>query len=267
MALHQATRDPGAAGHNWARRIIEREQRKKHSSVTDFPVRMDDLNIRTAFSLSNIIASAPVAFADYIFADRSVRARAGELWETSKRRPTMKANDKRAILCHLVDKLRKHGSWCGETHVQKATYLLKHLVDVPIDFDFLLYKHGPFSFELRDELALLRSARVLELQPKGPYGPKLRVADSISTMAAERYQPETNLVAQTVGSRGASQLEALSTALLVTLDSPGDLVSRSDRLCQLKPHLKRPDAEQALHEIDRLRQDLPARLERSSAPA
>jgi len=27
-----------------------------------------------------------------------------------------------ALLTELADKLRQQGSWCGETHLQKATY-------------------------------------------------------------------------------------------------------------------------------------------------
>ena len=60
-----------------------------------------------------------------------------------------------AILSGLATRLGSRGSWVGETHLQKAAYLLSQLRGVDFDFDFILYKHGPFSFELRDELALM----------------------------------------------------------------------------------------------------------------
>ena len=32
------------------------------------------------------------------------------------------------ILTELASELRKEGSWCGETHIQKATYFLQQMV-------------------------------------------------------------------------------------------------------------------------------------------
>ena len=52
-----------------------------------------------------------------------------------------------AILTQLVGNLRREGSWCGETHVQKATFFLQELMEVPLGFNFVLNKHGPFSFD------------------------------------------------------------------------------------------------------------------------
>ena len=61
-----------------------------------------------------------------------------------------------SVLLALNEQLRAAGSWAGETHMQKATYFLQHLMGVPLAFDFILYKHGPFSFDLRDELTAMR---------------------------------------------------------------------------------------------------------------
>lgn len=80
---------------------------------------------------------------------------------------------KDALLCELADQLRHSGSWCGETHVQKATYFLQELRRVPLEFEFVLYRHGPFSFDLRDELTAMRADGFLDLSERGPYGPSL----------------------------------------------------------------------------------------------
>jgi len=40
---------------------------------------------------------------------------------------------KAAILTRLARELRASGSWCGETHMQKAVYLLQDLLDVPTE--------------------------------------------------------------------------------------------------------------------------------------
>jgi hypothetical protein len=56
-----------------------------------------------------------------------------------------------ALLTELADKLREQGSWCGETHLQKATYFLQTLRLVPTGYDFILSKFGPFAFDLAEE--------------------------------------------------------------------------------------------------------------------
>ena len=37
-----------------------------------------------------------------------------------------------AVLTRLVEQMRRNGSWCGETHMQKATLFLQNLVLVPL---------------------------------------------------------------------------------------------------------------------------------------
>jgi hypothetical protein len=66
-------------------------------------------------------------------------------------------NDRSAILLDLAAQLREHGSWTGETHVQKAAYFLHELLGVPSGLRFVLYRHGPFSFDLRASLNKLEA--------------------------------------------------------------------------------------------------------------
>src|SRR3989304_6206965 len=85
---------------------------------------------------------------------------------------------KAMLLTSLTQKLWAHGSWCGETHLQKAVYFLEDLLEVPLEFDFILYRHGPFSFDLRDEITSLRADELLRLVPQEPpYGPRLVPTD------------------------------------------------------------------------------------------
>ena len=72
---------------------------------------------------------------------------------------------RQAILLGLADALLRQGSRNGETHLQKATYVLQTLAGVPLGFAFIPYKHGPFSFALRDELAVMRADALLEVTP------------------------------------------------------------------------------------------------------
>ena len=62
-----------------------------------------------------------------------------------------------AVVVSLVKALEKNGSWCGDTHVQKGTFILQELLHVPLEFAFSLYKYGPYSFDLNDELAAFRA--------------------------------------------------------------------------------------------------------------
>ena len=62
-----------------------------------------------------------------------------------------------AVLLSLIEQLKDRGSWCGDTHIQKTTYFLQELLKVPLGFEFILYKHGPYSFDLEDEITALRA--------------------------------------------------------------------------------------------------------------
>jgi hypothetical protein len=53
-----------------------------------------------------------------------------------------------ALVGAIIKELADAGSWCGETHIQKTAYVAKELLGVPIAASFILYKHGPYSFDL-----------------------------------------------------------------------------------------------------------------------
>src|ERR1700738_1219654 len=82
--------------------------------------------------------------------------------------------DRFVLVAELANRMRNEGSWAGETHLQKCVYFLQELLGVPTDYDFVLYKHGPFSFTLREELGEMRSEGLLEIRMNPqPYGPSL----------------------------------------------------------------------------------------------
>ena len=172
---------------------------------------------------------------------------------TAAQKIILDENDNRAVLCSLVSKLRAKESWTGRTHIQKAAYLLRHLANVPLSYDFRLYKHGPYSFELRDEIGFLRGGKVLSASAHEPYGLRFAVCDPIRTGAEETYKNHIEFVAQALGSKKVVELEALSTALMVTLETgSSDPETRIKRLLELKPHLRESLAEKAVGELDEL---------------
>lgn len=169
-----------------------------------------------------------------------------------------------AILLSLAEKLRERGSWCGETHIQKGAYILQGLVGVPLGFDYCLYKHGPYSFDLSDELTALRADGIFdqEKQPY-PYGPKLKpggMAQKIWEMypkTLEKYKQHVSFVADNLGSSDVKTLERLATALFVTLEIGvgASVDARAARLNELKPHVSLDEAREAVERLDRLRED------------
>src|SRR5436309_2595943 len=90
----------------------------------------------------------------------------------------MKDSQREALVLDFVRHLENAGSWCGETHIQKSTYFLQELMEVPLGFNFIFYKHGPFSFDLNDQLTALRGNGFVDLRSHEPYGPHLHASAS-----------------------------------------------------------------------------------------
>jgi uncharacterized protein YwgA len=165
-----------------------------------------------------------------------------------------------AVLSALRDKLDDHGSWAGETHIQKSAFFLQEAALVPLGYDFILYKHGPFSFDLRDDLSGFRADGLLALMAQAPYGPRLVATEQGTSLqnrfpkTLKRYSPQIDQVATFIGSRGVGELERLGTALLLVKENPDwDDNRLSAEMCRLKPHVS---ASQALSAVTRVKEFL-----------
>ncbi|MCC8194026.1 MAG: hypothetical protein LIP28_05220, partial [Deltaproteobacteria bacterium] len=75
-----------------------------------------------------------------------------------------------AICLRMIDALSRHDSWCGETHIQKSSYVMQTLGAKQSIWDFVLYKHGPYSFELHSTIDDLKQMDFLEFKVQPPYG-------------------------------------------------------------------------------------------------
>jgi hypothetical protein len=163
------------------------------------------------------------------------------------------------ILLDMAEKLLDAKSWCGETHLQKATYFLQELFNVPTGFSFVLYKHGPFSFDLRDALTAMRADGLLDLRPQEPYGPSLVPTGQglelkkLYPKTVQMYENQIGFVANSLADKNVSELEKLATALFVTIEhGGGDLEDRAEEIHNLKPHVSASDALDAVEEVDRI---------------
>lgn len=167
--------------------------------------------------------------------------------------------DRSAILLDLAAQLRAHGSWTGETHVQKAAYLLQQLLGVPSGFKFVLYRHGPFSFDLRDSLNKLEAWGCIQTEEQPyPYGPKIVEGSKSGKLRTawkdrEEYVRQIQFVAQQLGKAKVSELERVATALFIELDPNVKPEDRPDRLVSLKPHISRQDAPNAFERLGEIR--------------
>lgn len=175
----------------------------------------------------------------------------------------MQGMKRRAVLLSLIDEMSKKQSWCGETHVQKCVYFLQDMLEVPMGFDFILYKHGPFSFDLRDELTAMRADDLLQLDLQPPYGPSLRPGPLAEDLIGfypktiRQYKPSIEFLATHVSTRRVSELERLGTALYVTREVSSEasrkpLAAHADRVNFLKPHISQQEARNALQELEKL---------------
>lgn len=163
-----------------------------------------------------------------------------------------------AVLLSLVEQLDENHSWCGETHIQKATYLLKEMFGAELEYEFILYKHGPYSFDLSDELGRLRADGFVKVIPHDPYGPNILPGNNWQNLKTKfpktinKYQKATTFLGSWLGSKRVSDLEKLATAFYVTKEDHVDpsVESRAERITDLKPHISYSEAEAALNEVD-----------------
>jgi hypothetical protein len=171
---------------------------------------------------------------------------------------------RQALLLDLISKLREAGSWTGETHVQKCCYVLQQGLGVPMGFEFFLYKHGPFSFDLRDLLSDMCADLLIEVEPRPPYGgslavqePGIRLMEGFPSVR-KSYQEQVEFVASSLWDMGVAKLERLGTALYVQTENPS--ASRDElaaRLHAVKRHIPEPLALEAIQEVQRLLEHAP----------
>ena len=166
-----------------------------------------------------------------------------------------------AQILALADALRKNDSWCGETHLQKAMFFLRERCEVPLDFEFVLYKHGPYSFDFHDSLSVLFAHGLIENESQPPYGPRIKLTESgINFLAAHQAdlddgQEKIQTVARWFGSKGVMDLEKLATALWTRKHFPdADDQKRAEEIHEIKPHVSMDQAMTALQQLDQMQE-------------
>ncbi|OHB54399.1 MAG: hypothetical protein A2173_06595, partial [Planctomycetes bacterium RBG_13_44_8b] len=160
-----------------------------------------------------------------------------------------------AIVISLIEHLQEKGSWCGETHIQKTTYFLQELLKVSMGFDFILYKHGPYSFDLSDELTAMRADMLIELKSQQSYGPSIMpgpTSDQLKRLfpkTLRRYENKVIFIADRFSKCDVAELERLATAFFLTHETH---IRNKEKIAtyinKIKPHIS---TKQAIEAIDR----------------
>jgi len=171
----------------------------------------------------------------------------------------MEGTKRQVVILSLIESMKNCGSWCGETHIQKSLYFLQTMIEVPTEFDYILYKHGPFSFELRDSLGEMRGNMLVDLNSRFPYGPSYRSTETGKALVerypktAAMYQKEIDFIAQHFSNLGVAELERLATALFITKEAGKvSIEERAKRINEIKPHISVDVAAAAIQEVEKL---------------
>jgi uncharacterized protein YwgA len=166
------------------------------------------------------------------------------------------------ILLRAMEALKNAGSWCGETHVQKAVFLCQEIAEVPSKFKFILYKHGPYSFELSEVLQGLIADELVAVQPRPPYGPGLALAKEAQQTAKvidrdSATAAKIDFICQKVNRKGVGDLEKLATAVFVNRKNGRELPieKRAELLTSLKPHVPLDAAREAFIEAEAIERE------------
>ena len=162
-----------------------------------------------------------------------------------------------ALLISLIKKMAEIGSWNGETHIQKATYFLKALIGVPMNYEFVMYKHGPYSFDLHDEMVGLKAKGFLSTIPQGQYGPSFRMGEYAETMinrypkTINKFRNHIDFISEELSSMGIDGLEKIATALYMSVNNSEEDSQEviASEVNQLKPHISVEEAQIAVGKI------------------
>ncbi len=69
-----------------------------------------------------------------------------------------------ALIAELAQRLESKSPQFGKTSLQKIIYLLQELNEVPTNYQFSLYTHGPFTAQLLGDLDLVEALGAVKVQ-------------------------------------------------------------------------------------------------------
>jgi uncharacterized protein YwgA len=171
----------------------------------------------------------------------------------------MERSQRSAVVLDLVNRLRDAGSWCGETHIQKATYFLQRLGGGELGFEFILYKYGPYSFDLSQEITELRADDLIAWKFIAlSYGPSLAPTENGQRLlecypkARKKFKHLIDFISEQLGPKNVIQLERLATALYVMQESGRKESEFVEEINRIKPHISLEEATDSLRDVQKI---------------
>ena len=167
----------------------------------------------------------------------------------------------KAMVASLIENMEDRDGWCGEAHIQKTAYFLKELMGVPMNYDFIIYKHGPYSFDLHDDLMAMKANRFLKTESRSRYyGPSFMQGELVDVLTRrfsktlQKYERQMEFIAAELSDKNVRQLERLGTALFITSkESEASVEERARLVKDLKPHVPINAAREAVEKVDELK--------------
>ena len=130
------------------------------------------------------------------------------------------------------------------------------MLGVPLGYDFVLYLHGPFSFDLRRELTLMRVRHYVDVEQRARYGASFKPGTRglRVTARASDYKEAIDFVAREVSPDDVGSLERISTAYFLQDTDPAvDREEIAVELNRLKPHISVDQACRAVDQVNEIR--------------
>ena len=92
--------------------------------------------------------------------------------------------EKKTLICLILEALKNKVSWCGETHIQKAAYLAKEMFRFHWRNTISFYnRYGPYSSEISVDLATMRNEEIIVRTATYPFGATYGVKETKKSLA------------------------------------------------------------------------------------
>lgn len=162
-----------------------------------------------------------------------------------------------ALVSELLDRIRANNVWAGPVHLQKSMFFLQKMRGVPLGFEFVLYRYGPYSFELQDEIEYIRGSGFLKwfFHDSPGYATGLETTEASRNIRdklpklMEKYEDDLAFVSENIGPMRSMQLERVSTSfyyMVKGLEGDEDIARE---VCKVKPHIDYSDAAEAVQQV------------------
>ena len=161
----------------------------------------------------------------------------------------MERLERAAVVLELLDGLLRKRTPRLETHLQKNFFVLQEVLGIPTEYHFILYKHAPFSFELRDEITAMRGDFLIELDFSSPRGIGFRITENGNRVrkrfctVIDAHRKAIDFVVEKLGLMFGRRLERFTMALFLYLKGDGGSAEvLAERMVALKPHVSMEEA-------------------------